>query len=169
MIYKDKQTLSWWEIRAIQATNIEDIDFPDIVALDKDEQIILIAEVKGLPFNFQETKAKQYAILRLIDYLQAAKIAIPFAMLVDVNKILIFKWDGNNLSEPIISLNTADVLSHYEPKFRDTNIFSLYLKGLTEAWISDFCYHWKSEIPPASKEIEEIGLSQLLKGGITQP
>lgn len=169
MIYQDKQTVTWWEMRALQATNVEDIDFPDIVAVDKEDQIILIAEVKGLPFNFKETKAKKYAVLRLIDYLQAAKIVIPFAMLADVNKILIFQWDGNNLSEPILSLNTADVLSHYEPKFRDKRIFSLYLKGLTEAWISDFCYHWKSEIPPASKEIAEIGLSQLLKGGITQP
>ncbi|MEH2294509.1 hypothetical protein [Nostoc sp.] len=168
MIYKDKQTLTWWEIRAIQATNIEDIDFPDIVALDKEEQIILIAEVKGLPFNFQETKTKQYAILRLIDYLQAAKIAIPFAMLVDVNKILIFQWDGNNLSEPIISLNTADVLSHYEPKFRDKRIFSLYLKGLTEAWLRDLAYHWKSAIPPFTKEMTEIGLLQLLEDGTTQ-
>ncbi|MBN3926959.1 hypothetical protein [Nostoc sp. NMS4] len=169
MIDSDQQTLTWWEIRALQATNIEDIDFPDLVALDKEEQIILIAEVKGLPCNFQETKAKKYAILRLIDYLQAAKIVIPFAMLIDVNKILIFKWDGNKLSEPIISLNTADILSEYEPDFHKKQIFNLYLTGLTEAWISDFCYHWKSEIPPASKELAEIGLSQLLKGGITQP
>ncbi|MEH2001616.1 MAG: hypothetical protein V7L00_23210 [Nostoc sp.] len=168
MIYKEKQTLNWWEIRALQATNIEDIDFPDLVALDKDEQIILIAEVKGFPFNFQETKAKKYAILRLIDYLQAAKIAIPFAMLVDVNNILIFKWDGNNLSEPILSLNTADVLSHYEPKFRAKRIFSLYLKGLTEAWLRDLAYHWKSAIPPFTKEITELGLLQLLEDGTTQ-
>ncbi|MHC5775257.1 hypothetical protein [Nostoc sp.] len=168
MIYKDKQTLTWCEMRALQATNIEDIDFPDIVALDKDEQIILIAEVKGLPFNFQETKAKQYAILRLIDYLKAANIVIPFAMLVDVNKILIFQWDGNNLSEPILSLNTGDVLSHYEPKFRDKRIFSLYLKGLTEAWLRDLAYHWKSAISPFTKEMTEIGLLQVLEDGRTQ-
>lgn len=168
MIYRDKQTLNWWKIRAIQATNIEDIDFPDLVALDKEQQIILIAEVKGLPFNFQETKAKKYAILRLIDYLQAAKILISFAMLVDVNKILIFKWDGNKLSEPIISLNTADVLSYYEPKFRDKRIFSLYLKGLTEAWLRDLAYHWKSAIPPLAKEMTEIDLLQLLEDGTTQ-
>lgn len=168
MIYSNQKTLTWWEIRALQATNIEDIDFPDLVALDKEEQIILIAEVKGLPFNFQETKAKKYAILRLIDYLQAAKIVIPFAMLVDVNNILIFKWDGNNLSEAIISLNTADVLSYYEPKFREQSIFSLYLKGLTEAWLRDLAYHWKSEIPPLANKLVEIGLLQLLKDGKTQ-
>ncbi|MHC5720613.1 MAG: hypothetical protein ACYTX0_53490 [Nostoc sp.] len=33
MIYKDKETLSWWEIRAIQATNIEDIDLCTITAV----------------------------------------------------------------------------------------------------------------------------------------
>jgi hypothetical protein len=168
MIYSNQQTLTWWEIRALQTTNLEDIDFPDIVALDKNEQIILIAEVKGLPFNFQEIKAKQYGILQMIDYLQAAKIVIPFAMLVDVNKILIFQWDGNNLSEPIISLNTADVLSHYEPKFRDKRIFSLYLKGLIEAWLRDLAYHWKSAIPPFTKEMTEIDLLQLLEDGTTQ-
>lgn len=168
MISSDKQTLTWWEIRALQATDIEDIDFPDIVALDKEEQIVLIAEVKGLPFSFQETKSKKYAILRLIDYLQAAKIVIPFAMLADVNKILIFQWDGKNLSEPILSLNTADVLSDYEPKFRNKRIFSLYLKGLTEAWLRDLAYHWKSAIPPFTNEMTEISLLQLLEYGTTQ-
>ncbi|MBR8836001.1 MAG: hypothetical protein DSM106950_18755 [Stigonema ocellatum SAG 48.90 = DSM 106950] len=152
----------------MQATNLEDIDRPDFVALDKDEQVVLIAEVKGFPFNFKEKKTKEYAILRLIDYLQAAKIVIPFAMLVDVENILIFKWDGNNLSEPIICFNTADALSHYEPKFRNKQIFSLYLRGLIEAWLRDLAYHWKSETPPFSKEMAEIGLLQLLEEGTTQ-
>jgi tRNA A-37 threonylcarbamoyl transferase component Bud32 len=49
MIDSVKQSLTWWEIRTMQATNLEDVDFPDIVALDKEGQIILIAEVKGSP------------------------------------------------------------------------------------------------------------------------
>ncbi len=150
------------------AANLEDVDRPDFVALDKDGQIVLIAEVKGFPFSFQETRAKNYAILRLVDYLQAAKTVIPFAMLVDVDKIQILKWDGNNLSEPIICFNTADVLSHYEPKFRDKKIFSLYLKGLTEAWLRDLAYHWKSAIPPFTKEMSEIDLLQLIENGTTE-
>ncbi|MDZ7956739.1 MAG: hypothetical protein RMY34_02325 [Aulosira sp. DedQUE10] len=149
-------------------TSLEDIDHPDFLALNKDGQIVLIAEVKGFPFNFKETKVKNYATLRLIDYLHSAKILIPFAMLVDVNNILIFKWDGNNLSEAIISLNTADVLINYDPKFRNKRIFSLYLKGLIEAWVRDLSYHWKSEIPPFTKEVTAIGLSQLLEDGTTQ-
>jgi hypothetical protein len=100
--------------------------------------------------------------------LQAAKIAIPFAMLVNVDKIQILKWDGNNLSEPIVCFNTADVLSHYEPKFRDKKIFSLYLKGLTEAWLRDLAYHWKSAIPPFTNEIAKIGLLQLIEDGTTE-
>ncbi|MBD2772843.1 hypothetical protein ICL16_12355 [Iningainema sp. BLCCT55] len=152
----------------MQATNLEDIDRPDFVALDKDEQVILIAEVKGFPFNFKEDKAKYYARLRLIDFLQAAKALIPYAMLVDVEKILIFQWDGKNLSEPILCLNTADVLSHYEPKFSSKQIYRLYLRTLTEAWLRDLAYHWKSEVPPFTKEIAEIGLLQLLSEGTTK-
>ncbi|NWF60468.1 MAG: hypothetical protein HXY43_14700 [Fischerella sp.] len=153
----------------MQAINLEDVERPDVVALDKDGQVVLIAEVKGFPFSFKDKKTKEYAILRLIDYLKASKTLIPFAMLVDGENILIFRWNGNNLSEPILCLNTADILSHYEPEFSSKRIFSLYLTGLTEAWVSDLCYHWKSEIPPASKEIAEIGLLQKLEGGITQP
>jgi hypothetical protein len=150
------------------AINLENIYHPDLIALDKDGQIILIAEVKGFPFKFQETKAKDYAISRLVDYLQALKIVIPFAMLVDVDKIQILKWDGNNLSGPIVCFHTADVLSHYEPKFQEKRIFSLYLKGLTEAWLRDLAYHWKSAMPPFTKEMAEIGLLQLVENGTTE-
>jgi hypothetical protein len=154
----------------MQAINLEsEVDRPDFVALDKEGQIILIAEVKGNPFDSNREKTKENAILQIIEFLQAEKSLIPFAMFVDSDNLLIFRWDGNNLSEPIICFNTADVLSHYEPKFRSKQIFNPYLTGLTEAWISDLCYHWKSEIPPALKEMAEIGLSQLLEDGLTQP
>ena len=168
MLDSNEQSLTMWDTKAMQATNLEDIDRPDFVALDKDEQVILVAEVKGFPFDLNRNKTKQNSILQLIDYLQAVKILIPFAMFVDLENILIFRWDGKNLSKPIISLNTTDVLSHYEPKFSSRQIFNLYLTTLTEAWVSDFCYRWKSKIPPASQEMAEIGLLQRLEGGITQ-
>ncbi|WP_026736598.1 hypothetical protein [Fischerella sp. PCC 9605] len=152
----------------MQAINLEDVERPDVVALDKDGQVVLIAEVKGFPFSFKDKKTKEYAILRLIDYLKASKSLIPFAMLVDGENILIFKWDGKNLSEPLLCLNTAETLSYYEPKFNSKQIFSLYLTGLTEAWLRDLAYHWKSEIPPASKDMAKIGLLELLQEGTTQ-
>jgi hypothetical protein len=150
------------------ATNLQNVELPDFIALDKEGQIILVAEVKGFPFTFQDNKTKEYAILRLIDYLQTAKTLIPFVMLVDVENILIFKWDGKDLSQPIIRLNTPDVLSEYEPEFSNTPIYNLYLIGLTEAWLRDLAYHWKSELPPLSNEMATIGLLQLLENGTTQ-
>ncbi|MBW4477506.1 MAG: hypothetical protein KME54_11650 [Tolypothrix brevis GSE-NOS-MK-07-07A] len=151
------------------AINLEsEVERPDFVALDKEGQIILIAEVKGNPFDSNREKTKENAIWQIIEFLQAEKFLIPFAMFVDLENVLVFRWDGSNLLE-VLNLNTADVLSHYEPEFHQKQIFHLYLAGLTEAWISDFCYHWKSEIPPGSKEMTKIGLSQLLEDGLTQP
>ena len=150
------------------ATNLQDVESPDFVALNKEGQIVLIAEVKGFPFDFNRNQTKENAILRLIDYLQVAKKLIPFAIFVDLENILIFRWNGNNLSEPILCLNTADVLSHYELEFSKIQVFNLYFTTLTQAWISDLAYHWQSEIPPASEQMAEIGLLDLLKDGTTQ-
>ncbi len=153
----------------MQAFNLEsEVDRPDFVALDKEGQIILIAEVKGNPFDSNREKTKKNAILQIIDFLKAEKALIPFAMFVDLENILFFRWDGKNLSEVILSLSTADVLSHYEPKFRSKQIFNLYLLGLTEAWLRDLAYHWKLEIPPFTKEMADIGLLQILEDGSTQ-
>lgn len=66
----------------MQAINLEDIDSPDFVALDKEGQVILIAEVKGFPFNFTDEKTKKYAILRLVDYLQIAKESFRLSCLL---------------------------------------------------------------------------------------
>jgi len=150
------------------AINLEsEVERPDFLALDKEGQIILIAEVKGNPFDSNTKKTKENAILQIIDLLQSEKALIPFAMFVDLENILFFRWNGSNLLE-VLNLNTADVLSHYEPEFNQKQIFHLYLLVLTEAWISDFCYHWKSEIPPFTKEMADIGLLQLLEDGTTQ-
>jgi hypothetical protein len=71
-------------------------------------------EIKS-EFDKNRNQIREKAKIKLIQYLQKATNLIPLAMLVDLEKILIFQWDGHNLSEPIICLNTADVLSHYEP------------------------------------------------------
>ncbi len=89
-------------------------------------------------------------------------------MLVDISKIQFFKCNGNNLTQPIVCFNTADVLSNYEPKFREKRIFSLYLKGLTEAWLRDLAYNWKFATPPLATEMAEIGLLQLIENGKTE-
>lgn len=154
---------------AMLVTNLRDIELPDFIALDKDENVILLAEVTSEPHSFKNADTRKYAILKLIDVLKfATKNIIPFAMLADHENIEFLRWDGQNLSEPILSLNTADVLTRYEPKFKDKTIYNSYFIGLIESWLRDLGYNWNSEIPPYSKEMQEIGFLQLIEGGMTK-
>jgi hypothetical protein len=143
----------------------------DIVVLDKDEQIVLLVEVKGTKLEGRDAKLK--AISPLKSYLENAKnnrfylANETFAMLADLGNVDIFKWDGNKLSDSLISLETANILSHYDPEFSSKTILGFYLETLVEAWLRDLAYHWKSETPPALEKLSEIGLLQKLQGGTT--
>ncbi len=145
----------------------------DIVALDKDDRIVVLIEVKII--QAQETAAKQRIADYMISWMKAAlakmseqRTVIPYAMFVDTEQILIFKWDGVNLSEPLCSLNTGEILRYYQPDFGSKSIFGHTIETLVEAWLHDLAYHWKSETPPASKQIAEIGLLPMLAGGTTK-
>lgn len=138
----------------------------DIVVQDRDGKAVLLVEVKGAEFKAKE--AKQKSISQLKSYLQTANTNIPFAMLVDFEDIEIFQGDDANLSKPVISLKTADILSHYEPKFSSKRIFWSYLETLVEAWLRDLAYRWKSTTPPGAELLAAIGLLQLLEGATTQ-
>ncbi|BAY91714.1 MULTISPECIES: type I restriction enzyme HsdR N-terminal domain-containing protein [unclassified Tolypothrix] len=145
----------------------------DIIVLDKDEQIVLLVEVKST--EVEGKVAKQQAITQLNSYLQNEiknnhlfLVDEMFLMLVNLRDIEIFKWNGKNLSESLIAIKTANILSHYDPEFSDRKILGLYLETLVEAWLRDLAYHWKSEMPPASDNLAAIGLLQKLQGGTTQ-
>ncbi|MBD2205773.1 type I restriction enzyme HsdR N-terminal domain-containing protein [Calothrix sp. FACHB-1219] len=144
----------------------------DIVVLDKDEQIVLLVEVKAT--KLEGRNAKEEAISQLKSYLQNAKNTRfdlandTFAMLADLGNVDIFKWHGKKFSDSLMSLKTSNILSHYDPEFSNKRILSLYLETLVEAWLRDLAYHWKSETPPASEKLAEIGLLQKLEGGTTQ-
>jgi hypothetical protein len=145
----------------------------DIIALDKDDRVVVLIEVKII--QAQEPAAKQRIADYMISWMKAvlAKISeqrtiIPYAMFVDTEQILIFKWDGVNLSEPVCSLNTGEILRYYEPKFGKKWIFEDTIETLIQSWLHDLDYHWKSEIPPASEQIAAIGLLPLLAGGTTK-
>ncbi|MEG4301958.1 hypothetical protein [Microcoleus sp. D3_18a_C4] len=145
----------------------------DIIALDKDDRVVVLIEVKII--QAQEKAAKQRIADYMISWMKAvlAKMSeqrtiIPYAMFVDTEQILIFKWDGVNLSEPVCSLNTGEILRHYQPEFGSQQIFESYLETLIEAWLRDLAYQWKSEMPPASEQITIIGLLERLAGGTTK-
>ena len=157
------------------AENLE-IETPidvDIIAVDKDDRVVMFIEVKII--QAQEPAAKQRIVDYMISWMKAvlAKISeqrtlIPYAMFVDTEQIQIFKWDGENLSEPVCVLNTGEILRHYEPEFGKKWISERYLESLIESWLEDLAYNWKSEMPAASEQIAIIGLLQRLTGGTTK-
>jgi hypothetical protein len=147
----------------IQTLNT-DIPF-DIIAEDKSGKTILLVEVKAR--HLEGKQQKDWFIEKVKSYLQAANTQIPFAMLVDLEDIQIFRCDGTDLSEPVSYIKAAPVLSYYEPRYGKKRIFHHYLEGLVEAWLRDLAYHWKSQTPPASEQIAEIGLLQQLEDGNT--
>jgi hypothetical protein len=147
----------------IQKLNAE-VPF-DIIAQDSTGKIILLVEVKAR--HFENRQHRDSFIKQVQLYLQAANMEIPFAMLVDLEKIEIFRGNTSDCSEPVSSIQTATVLSHYEPEYGKKRIFYPYLERLVESWLRDLAYHWKSETPPASEQLAEIGLLQKLAGGTT--
>jgi len=145
----------------------------DIIALDKDDRIVVLIEVK---INQAKEKAAKQRITdsalkqikHFLSKLSEKKVVIPYAMIVNLENIIVFKWDGTVLSEAVLSLKTADILQYYDSKLGDQRIFEPYLTRLIEAWLRDLAYNWKSEIPPASEQIAAIGLLPLLAGGTTK-
>ncbi|MBE9187416.1 hypothetical protein IQ270_22865 [Microcoleus sp. LEGE 07076] len=145
----------------------------DIIALDKDDRIVVLIEVK---INQAKEKAATQRIIdsalkqikHFLSKLSEKNVVIPYAMIVTLEDIIVFKWDGTVLSEAVLSLKTPDILHYYDSKLGDQRIFVPYLTRLIEAWLRDLAYNWKSEIPPASEHIAAIGLLPLLAGGTTK-
>jgi hypothetical protein len=133
----------------------------DILARDKNSNPILLADVRTQTIHPQVST-------KMIDSLVQANGSIPFAMLVNPEKISIFKWGRDNWQEPICVFNTVDVLSQYEPEFGKKRIFHTYLTSLVEAWLRDLAYHWHSQHPPFWEEIKSIGLLEKLADGTTE-
>jgi hypothetical protein len=105
----------------------EDLPQPDLVALDQNKQVVLVAEVKAFPSAFSNANIRNAGIAQLLKFLSKISYIVPYIMLADTNNIFIYRWDGKSVSEPILNLKTVDVLSYYEPEFNQKQIFSLYL------------------------------------------
>ncbi|MBE9234613.1 hypothetical protein IQ227_00820 [Anabaena aphanizomenioides LEGE 00250] len=135
---------------------------PDIIVVDKNQEIALLVDIQ-----LQEKQSKKLLSEVTQLYLQNAEKDIRFAMSANLQNITIFKSNSEHLLNPVISLFSADILSHYEPEFSKRKILYLYLRTLIEAWLRDLAYHWKSEIPPGTKELSKIGLLEKMKDGDT--
>ena len=108
------------------------------------------------------------APVHLPESLLAASEKVPFAMWVDPQELRIYRGGFGDLSTPVCTLHTQDVLQHYDREFASKRIFGEYLTTLVDAWLRDLAYHWNSPMPPASAELEAIGLLQKLSGGSTE-
>jgi len=68
---------------------------------------------------------------------QLAKFAerVAFVLTIDPNCIQLYRAAGENLGEPIVCLDTQQVLQHYDPEFPRKRVFESYLLTLVEAWL----------------------------------
>jgi hypothetical protein len=68
----------------------------------------------------------------------------------------------------VARLDTKNVLKHYDVGSIEGIIYQSTLITLTQSWLRDLAYHWKSETPPYIEEMKEIGLCTLLFDGTTE-
>ncbi len=132
----------------------------DAMIVNRENDVVALVEVKAHPVDRWAT----------ILPAQLAKSAQQpaFVLAIDPNDIRLFRPEGDNLGEPIVQLDTRQVLEHYDPEFPKKRVFESYLLTLVEAWLRDLAYHWKSEHPPGSNELDRAGLLEKLAGGTTQ-
>jgi hypothetical protein len=133
----------------------------DFVAYDNDGKPILFGWTTSM-------KVRPEAIKHLLACLDASRSQIPFAMLADVDQVMLYRKDAGEPAKLVWSSRTDEVLSRYDPRYGQVRIFAQYLRTLIEGWLRDLAYHWKSEAAPFQQEIESVGLLERLKDGTTR-
>ncbi|WP_041245093.1 hypothetical protein [Gloeobacter kilaueensis] len=135
---------------------------PDIIVYDPEENEVLVVEVRlKIPQDILALKRGIEHYIRSARYTNRA--AAPFAMLIDTKVVQVMKWQTDNLSEPILELNSDEIFSYYDSDFGSKRIFEYYLTALAESWLRDFSFHWKHQQPPKEEELSKIGLLPLLE------
>jgi hypothetical protein len=138
----------------------------DLVAQDREGRPVLLVPVKSAP------AVGDAVVARMMDSLRAS--LVPFGMIVDPERIQLFRSDADQPESPVLTLDTRAILSHYDEDYRggdpesgSRRVFGIYLAALVGAWLRDLAYRWKGVDPPALKALGEIGLPPLLEGGTT--
>ncbi|HEV7797613.1 MAG TPA: hypothetical protein VGO73_05635 [Pyrinomonadaceae bacterium] len=132
---------------------------PDILVTASQGQPLVAVEVKRRPFD-------QSARHQVEEYSLA--VGAEFVMAVDPQQILVAPTqNGVPDWEQAITLSTSSILRHYTDVSDLENVEDFYLEGLTEAWLRDFSYSWKSKRPPGYDELDQIGLASRLRNSET--
>jgi hypothetical protein len=137
----------------------------DILVVDRQDHPILIGELRRGDESAGDTLA------RMKDFLEFADLAVPFVMIVDHDRISIYRADEELRDEPIFSTRTTPILTYYSEYYRESRpqkVSEDLLRGMVMGWLQDVSYRWKSKSipPPAYEEIDRLGLVQLLEGAI---
>jgi hypothetical protein len=134
----------------------------DLLVEDHDGQAILVVEVKSTGTDPHK------ATSQLTQYLEDLGVTVPYAMVVDPERIQIFVWDGDHLTGPVLSIEAAPILRYYSgyyEEFLARGIRKGFVLTLVRAWLRDLDYQWKTKSAkiPGSDGLAEIGLLPLLK------
>lgn len=139
----------------------------DIIAEDRNEEPVLYAEVLIQPASREDLE-------RFTAEFLSADCRFSHGMLIDPEKMTVLRRDVDHPGS-VIELKTADILNHYSPDFRNqiprrgsAMVFHDYLRGLSEVWLDDLAFQWKSESPPGADALSRIGLLERLKDGGTR-
>ena len=133
----------------------------DAAVVDGENRTIALIQVKAHPVERWATVLPRQRLAKFAE-------RVDFVLTIDPNRIQLYRPAGESLGEPIVQLDTRQVLQHYDPEFPGKRVFESYLLTLVEAWLRDLAYHWKSEDPPGSEELGRAGLLEKLEGGTTQ-
>lgn len=132
----------------------------DAAVVDREDHAVALIQVKAHPVERWATILQRQ--------LATLEERVAFVLTIDPITIQLYRKDGAGLGEPIVNLDTRQILQHYDPEFPRKRLFESYLLTLVEAWLRDLAYHWKSDTPPGSAELGRAGLLERLEGGTTQ-
>jgi hypothetical protein len=133
----------------------------DILVESPDGEPVLVVECKTAPPTADAER-------ELGGYSRSVRAGgVPFAMLADPNQIRLYRAEDGALQQ-ILSLETADVLTPYEPQYGKLRIYEQYFTALVAAWLRDVMDHWRGPSPPGEQELTNVGLVPRITEGRTR-
>ena len=123
-------------------------------------QVFLVVEVKAM--HGAASIAADWLIKLLVHMRDFNGDNHPFAMVVDLDEILVFDTRKADPTLPVCRFKTEKILGVLDPEFASKQIFDDNLLGLIETWLQAFGWRLTLADPPGMKEFTSVGLAGLL-------
>jgi hypothetical protein len=131
----------------------------DILVTASQGQPLLVVEVKRHTFD-------QSARQQIEKYSKA--VGAEFVMGIDPRQIIVAPTqNGRPDWDHAITLSTSSILGRYTDVSDLESVEDFYLESLTEGWLRDFSFSWKSKRPPGYDELDQLGLASRLHNSET--